>query len=343
MTDVRSTISTLLLAVAGAAAFWALGFPAAPLTGPAAFVSVATLLGMRAGIPDRLRDGIFVVLGLSIGTTVTPEVIGLVVTLPISLAVLVATLLISIALNRLLLRRAFGFAPMTALLAATPGHLSFVLGLSDDLKADIPRIALVQSARVVLLTLLVPVIIAAWGVEGTASVPDSPPIGPVPFAIIAALSLGLGLLFKRLCVPAALLLGAITVSAAGHGTGLTPGALPDWLTTAAFVGMGGLIGSRFTGLDIRQLTGALLAGVVVTLISCLCAALGAVLVSVTLGLPVAELLLAFAPGGVEIMAAIAIETGLGAAVVAMHHVFRLLVLSAAIPVLVARAGKARGH
>ncbi|KAF0677186.1 AbrB family transcriptional regulator [Profundibacterium mesophilum] len=338
MTQADRPIATLALAAAGAGIFWLLGFPAAPLTGPAAFVAVGAMFGLRASVPHRLRDAIFVVLGLSIGTSVTPEVLGLIVTLPVSLAVLVATLLLSIALNRLLLRRLFGFTPLNALLAATPGHLSFIMGLSDDLKADLPRITLVQSIRVVLLTLLVPVIIAAWGVEGTARGIPAATIGPAAFTVLSALSLGAGLLFRRLAVPAALLLGALGVSALGHGSGLTPGALPDWLVTAALTGMGGLIGSRFRGFAFSELTGALLAGVLATLVSCICAAIGALIVAAVLDLPVAGLLLAFAPGGVEVMAAIAIETGLGAAVVAMHHVFRLLVLSALIPVLVRRVG-----
>ena len=64
------------------------------------------------------------------------------------------------------------------------------------------------------------------------------------------------------------------------------------------------------------------------------AALGAVLASELVGLPPAVLLLAFAPGGVEVMAAIAIETGLEPAFVAAHHVFRLLALTVIVPVMV---------
>jgi uncharacterized membrane protein AbrB (regulator of aidB expression) len=46
--------------------------------------------------------------------------------------------------------------------------------------------------------------------------------------------------------------------------------------------------------------------------------------------------LAFAPGGVEVMAAIAVETGLEPAFVAAHHVFRLIVLTVLVPVMIAR-------
>ena len=336
----REVLPTLLIGAAGAALFWLIGFPAAVLTGPAAAVSIATLLGLRTAIPVRLRDAVYLVLGAQIGSTVTPEVISTALTLPLSLAVLTVTLIASLLIVRAVLQRGFGYDRMTALLAATPGHLSFVLGLSAEQGADVSRVALVQSVRVLMLTLVVPVIIAVWGVEGTAIQTAYGPISPVSLALILVLALGLGLVFKRLGIPAPLLLGAIAVSAVGHGTGLTPGTIPPWLTVAAFVLMGSLIGTRFSGLDRRGLAGAVLAGGAATLIACVMAVAGAWLVSGLIGLRPASLLLAFAPGGVEVMAALAVETGLDPAIVAAHHVFRLLILSILVPVFVVRARQA---
>lgn len=326
-------LPTLLIGAAGAALFWALGFPAAVLTGPAAAVSVATLLGFRSYIPPLLRDAVFLVIGVSIGSTVTPEVIATALAWPVSLLMLIVTLLVALAMARAILMRGFGYDAMTALLSATPGHLSYVLGLSAELRADVARVALVQSVRVLLLTLAVPVLIALWGAEGTATLLDRGTISAADAAIIFALALVLGLVFRRLAVPAPLLLGAMAGSALGHGTDLTPGALPVWATTAAFVAMGCLIGTRFRGLGRAGLLGAFAAGIVVTVVACAVASVGAMLAAGVVGLPPAALLLAFAPGGVEVMAALAVETGLEPAFVAAHHVFRLIVLSVVVPLL----------
>jgi hypothetical protein len=122
----------------------------------------------------------------------------------------------------------------------------------------------------------------------------------------------------------------------GHATDVTPGALPLWLTTAAFVVMGSLIGTRFRGIGRTEFFGALAAGVVATIVTCTIAALGAVIAAEIVGLPPAALLLAFAPGGVEVMAALAVETGLEPALVAAHHVFRLILLSVLVPIILAR-------
>ena len=105
---------------------------------------------------------------------------------------------------------------------------------------------------------------------------------------------------------------------------------------AAFIIMGALIGTRFDGMGRADVLGALGAGVLATVVCCLFAALGAALASVIVGLPPAARLLAFAPGGIEVMAALAVETGLEPAFVAAHHVFRLMFLTVAFPMLVTR-------
>src|SRR6056297_1409595 len=301
--------ATFALSAAGAGLFWVLGFPAAMLTGPAAVVSVATVFGFPAHIPNLLRDACFLMIGVSIGSTVTPDVIEAAVTWPLSFVVLTISLVATMAVGQAVLVRGFGYDRITALLGAAPGHLSYVLGLSADLGADVARVALVQSVRVLILTLLVPVLLALWGAEGTSQLPDR---GAQPIwmsAVLVALALGVGVVLRRLTVPAPLFLGGMVVSAIGHGADITPGAPP---IVKAFV-----------------------AGLGVTLAACVVAALGAVLAGWLVGLPPAVVLLAFAPGGVEVMAALAIEAGLEPAFVAAHHVVRLIILTAAVPLFLA--------
>jgi membrane AbrB-like protein len=152
--------------------------------------------------------------------------------------------------------------------------------------------------------------------------------------LLLALAVGLGL--KRLAVPAPLLIGAMAVSAITHGTGLVSGVAPNWMTMAAFVGMGALIGTRFGGVDRSLLKSAFVAGLLSTVVGCIIAAIGAYIASRLIGFPPAALFLAFAPGGVEVMAALAIETGLEPALVAAHHVFRLTVLGILLPIFALR-------
>ncbi len=337
-TDLRlpPVLPTLLIAAAGAAVFHFIGFPAAAVTGPATTVAAATLLGVRTEIPPRLCDIIFLVIGAQIGSTVTPEVIAAAMTWPVSLLVLTLTLIAIMLLVPISLRLLFGHSRVTAFLSAAPGHLTFVLGLAADLKADVPQVVLIQTIRVFLLTLLVPVLISLWGVSGSATFAGQGTSSAFDLGLVLVLALVVGLGLKRLRVPAPLLIAAMTVSALSHGTGLVVGAGPSWLTMAAFICMGALIGSRFAGFNRSHLRGAFLAGFLSTIAGCIIAAGGAYVAAHLIGMPPAALFLAFAPGGVEVMAALAIETGLEPALVAAHHVFRLTVLGALLPLFAIR-------
>lgn len=329
---------TLALGLAGALAFRAIGFPAAFVTGAATAVALASLMGLRTSLPRRLCDVVFLVLGVQIGSTVTPEVIAVAAAWPISFLILTLTLVVILLCVPLGLRLLFGHTPVTAFLAATPGHLTFVLGLSTEMKADLPQVVLIQTMRVFLLTLLVPVLISLWGVTGTQTFVDRQISPPLELAMTLGAAALLGLTFKRLAVPAPLLIGAMAASAIGHGSGFVEGVAPAWVNTAAFICMGALIGTRFDGIDRSLLRRTLTAGLFSALAGCVIAASGAFIASSLLGLPPAALFLAFAPGGVEVMAALAVETGLEPALVAAHHVFRLVVLGILLPVFAIRFG-----
>ncbi|MGB0498226.1 MAG: AbrB family transcriptional regulator [Rubricella sp.] len=327
--------ATVALAAAGAFLFLLMGFPVPFLTGPALIVSLAAMVGVPVVIPAGLRDACFIVLGLGIGSSITQDVVLTAARWPLSLAILAVCVVASLKICDWILRRVFRYDPLTALLASTPGHLSFALALSVERGADSARVGMVQGIRVLFLTLCVPPMIGIG--LGDVALPAGRPEMALPhLAALAAAALALGLVFLRLRVPAAYLLAAMAVSATGHLAGVTPGTPPFVLTALAFVTMGALIGARFRGMTPTDLRGVLLAGIAVTGVTVVFAGLGALATMALLGLPVRTLLVAFAPGGLEAMAAIAVELGLNPALVAAHHVWRLVFLSVLVPWLVLR-------
>lgn len=328
------TLRALAVGSVGAALFHALGLPAAFLTGPAVAVTLVGLLGLRSEIAPLFRNICFGMIGVSIGSSVTPEVVASAITWPLSLVALVLGMVLGLGLCLVALERAFGMDRMTAFLASVPGHLSYVLGLASDTQADLARVAIVQSIRVLLLTLLTPAILSLWGFGGTGFVPIGAVMAPWALAVSGFGAFGLGVLFWKMRLPAAYLLGGMGASALGHGTGLVPGILPPALTALAFVAMGSLIGTRFSGVRWADLRAGLFGGVVVTLLAALAAGLAAWATSFWMGLSLPMLFLAYAPGGVEIMAAMAVQIGVEPTFVAAHHVARLMVLTVLVPILV---------
>ena len=155
---------TFGLGVLGAGVTYALGFPAPFLTGPAIAVTLAGLAGFRtAALPQRARDAVFVILGLTIGQGVTPEVFDAMRAWPVTLVALAASLFAIIFVTRAALVRFWSMDRTTAFLSSSPGHLSYVLGLTEGVRADLKTVSIVQSIRVLALTLLVPVAVTVTG------------------------------------------------------------------------------------------------------------------------------------------------------------------------------------
>ncbi|WP_299930692.1 AbrB family transcriptional regulator [uncultured Pelagimonas sp.] len=322
----------LLAGCAGAFVFAQIGMPAAALTGSALAVSLVCLAGARMELPALWRDLLFLVLGINIGSGATSETLQAAVKWPLTISILSLSVIATLLLSRWVLSRQLGYDRTTAMLASTPGHLSFVLGIATDRNIDTTPIAIIQSTRVLFITLVVPVVVT-WGFGD--SLPGLTPVENMSLWHLAGLAIaavGLGWVFQRLHFPAAYLLAGMVVSAAGHMSEITPGGLPWVMQTGAMVAMGALIGSRYSGVSGRDLRKALMGGLCVTsvgfAVTLLCVAISAWFLDISIPL----LLIAFVPGGVEGMAAIAILLGMDPAFVAAHHLSRLFILSLIMPI-----------
>lgn len=335
--DPRILIQTLAAGAAGAALAWLCHIPAPFLLGPAAAVTCLALSGRQADIPAQLRDVGFVVIGLGLGSGVSPDVLASAVQWPLSLVVLVAAVAAILWGGAWVLRALYGLDRTTSLLASAPGHLSYVLGLGLETKADLPLLTLIQSLRVLALTILTPpLVVVVTGVALPRGLPPVEPMAPVALLGLAVVATAVGLGLRRLGLPAALLIGAMAVSSVGHGSGLTPGGVPPVLSIPGFVLMGSMIGTRFTGISLTMLRAAAGAAAVLTVLAVVIASLAAWAVALALGFPVSAVVIAFAPGGVETMAAMALLLHVDPAYVALHHVVRIFALTFLIPLALGR-------
>ena len=335
LADLRTFLLTAALASAGAIAAYLFGLPAPFLIGPASAVSIAGLAGLRLSIPTSVRNACFVAVGLSMGAGLTPEVFVAARTWPLSFLVVPVAIVILLYSATWILQRFFGYDRTTALLAASPGHLSFVLSLAADTRSDLLAVGVIQSVRVLALTLTVPLIVEIFDLVETTP-PPAATMAIWPLAISFAAALGLGWVLMRLRVPAALLMGGMIASGSAHLSGMVEGNLPDWVLIPTYVLLGGMIGSRFSEVSVRALRAAFVAGGVVTVGVVVLAALIAALVSHIADVPVDAALIAFAPGGLETMAAMAVMLNAQPTYVGAHHILRLLLLSGLMPYVLRR-------
>lgn len=333
------TVQTLAVAVAGAFLAWALKAPVYMLLGPALAVCLTSLAGLKSAIDPKLRDLCFVILGIAVGTGFDGDALGAMLRWPLAFIFMAFVIWAIIFVCRAMLVRFFDFEPRAAVLAAAPGHLSFVIAAATELGSDVARISITQSVRLLCLTLIVPFLALALGVEvGGNIAPQGSLMGAGPMMGLFAAALVVGLAFAKLGVPAPLLMGAMVCSAVGQISGITAGVLPEWLVLPAYLTLGALIGTRFSGLSLSGLTRGLAAGLAITLVAVLMAGAGALPVAWALGMPLAHVLVAFAPGGFETMIAMGAVLGVVPGFVAACHMARLMVLTVLLPAMLARTG-----
>ena len=334
------TAPTLAIALAGAAALGALGVPAAALLGATVAVTLAALSGLDARVPGPLRDLGFTTIGVLLGVGITPDILDDLARFPASLAALVVTTLAILAAGPPLLRRGFGADRDTATLAMSPGALSYTLALATVEgvgRGDVQAITVVQSLRLLLITLLLPPVVA-FGDGATAAGPvaAAPALGLPVSALLIALAWGLGLGCRAVRTPAPFLVAGVIASGLAHGLGWLEGPPAEPLTFVGFAVAGAVIGSRFasiTGLTLRR---HLVAGAAAAAMALSISAAASAAVAHHLDLPFGQVWIAFAPGGVEAMSAMALALDYDPVYVATHHVFRLVLLMGLLPWLLRR-------
>jgi membrane AbrB-like protein len=343
------TAETLAYALAGGVAFIFLGLPAGLVSGSVLAVATAALLGRPVRVPLPLARVCYVIVGTLLGTVVTPETLRGVATWPASIALLMLASLAMIAATMTYLRVVHRWDPLSALMGASPGSMAQVIALSSELGGDLRAVAIVQTVRVLLLVLGLPNGLALFGLV----VPAVPlPRGPAGLSVLGEMILLLGVaitgavVFMRLRFPGGLLFGALAGSAVLHGTGLVHAALPWWLGSASVIMLGALVGSRFANTSARMLFAHLGAAFGSFAVSMAVATLFVFIVARWLSFPIANVVIAFAPGAQDTMMVLALALHLDPVYVGAHHLARFLVVTFAIAVAarrVATKNPARQH
>ena len=150
----------MLVAAAGGALFALLGLPAAWLTGSMVATVVAASARLPVGLPARLRDAAFLLLGISMGSSATPESVAQIQAWPGSLGLLALSVVATMLAAAVYLERVHGWDRVTARCASIPGAFSAVVVIASSSTADLPRVVLAQSIRIFTLVALMPAILA---------------------------------------------------------------------------------------------------------------------------------------------------------------------------------------
>jgi membrane AbrB-like protein len=329
---------TLTIAAFGGATFTLAGLPAGLVSGSMLAVAIAALIGRPLVVPVWLARVSFVVLGILLGAVVTPEALKGIVDWPLSIAMLILGALTMIVATASYLSLVHGWDRLSALMGASPGSLAQVMVLSAEFGLDLRAIAIVQTMRVLMLTVGLPAGLALFGLTlaGAPAAPEAPGLDLAELAILVLLASAVAAAMAWIRFPGGLLFGAMTGSGILHGAGLVHAVLPWWIASAAMITLGAVAGSRFANTSGRMLVGSLGAAFGSFGVSLAVATGFVLLVTRLLPFPAANVVVAFAPGAQDTMMVVALALHLDPVFVGAHHLVRFLVVTLTIAFLARR-------
>jgi membrane AbrB-like protein len=337
--ELLEVVETIAIATAGGVAFTLIGVPAGLVSGSILAVAVAALAGRPAKVPAWLSRICFVLVGMLLGTVVTPETLRGVATWPLSIVLLMLSTVSTTIAATCYLRFVHRWDTLSALLGASPGSMAQVIILAAEFGADLRGIAIVQTMRLLVVAIGLPSGLALFGLAaaGLIIVPGPPLSASLgELALIAVASTLGAIAMARIRVPGGILFGAMAGSALLHGTGYVHAVVPWWLGSSSVVILGALVGSRFANSTPRMLLAYLWAALGSAAVAIAVATAFVLVVTYYLPFRAADVAIAFAPGAQDTMMVLALALRLDPVYVGAHHLARWLVVTFSVAIAARR-------
>ena len=337
---IQSAAETLVIGAAGGLAFLLAGLPGGLISGSMIAVGIAAIAGRPLAVPPIVTQTVLLLLGISLGSVVSRHLIQQVSAYPLTIGLLALATFCATFGSSLYLQRIHGWDRTSAFLAGSPGALSQITILAVERGADLPGIAVVQTMRVIILTAALPMMLALTGVAPASSpgltLPVATPLGLI--ALFSA-SLAAALILRIMKFPASWMFGAMIASSILHGGGWVEGGVPPWVRGVALVGVGALIGSRFARMKPRALFGHIHAALGSFAVAILVTAVFVVVIVLTTKVHLSDVVVAFAPGAMDAMLALALTLHIDPIFVGAHHLSRFVFVTIATPGIVHLFGR----
>lgn len=323
------------VATIGVAVFWVLDLPLPFLLGPLAACLLAALAGMKMQDTGALGVGMRSILGVAVGASITPDLLGRLPDMALSVALVPLFVVLIGTLGYVFFRKYCGYDPATAYYCAMPGGFQDMVLFGQEAGGNVRTLALVHATRVAIIVSVAPFLITGfWGVP-LINAPGAPAaemtwdqLALMVFAGIAGWRIAV-----RVRLFGASILGPLILAGILSMTGLLTTRPPAEAIIAAqfFIGLG--IGAQYVGVTWPEIRRDVLAGAKFMLF----------LAGVTLifaegiaraGLaPSLEAFLAFAPGGQAEMVVLTLVAGADLAFVVTHHLVRIVLVILGAPVI----------
>ncbi len=331
----RTRLLTFAIALAGVGVFHALDLPLPFLFGPMFACLVAALLGVGMQGAEPVSVAARTVLGIAVGASITPAILGQVPLMAVTLAMIPAYVVLIGIIGVPFFHRICGFDRATSYYAAMPGGFQDMVIFGQEAGGDPRALSLIHATRVLVIVTLVPVLlVGSFGLS--LDQPIGVPAREVPLremAIMVVIALIGWKGGERIGLFGAAIIGPLILALLLSLGDVLHNRPPAEAIMAAqfFIGMG--IGMQFRGVTLGELRHDVAAGAAFAVILAALAGVFTVLAFWIGGAPMLEAFLSFAPGGQAELTVLAIVAGADLGFIVIHHLMRLVIVITGAPVV----------
>ncbi|RXJ65368.1 ammonia monooxygenase [Halarcobacter ebronensis] len=337
----KKLMITFGIGLIGVFIFKWLSLPLPWMMGPVLTVAIASNLPniTTQKLTSNIANPARMVIGVTVGSAFSASIINDLHHYMFSILLIIPFVLASTVFGVLYYHKLGGIDKNSAFFASQPGGFVEMVMLAQSAGADVRKVILAQSSRLMIIVLALPFLIHAFlNIE----LPKSSAGSLLPSIIDIDIKDGLLMFFcglsgwwlaTKIKMGAASLLGPMIISIIFYVLDLIHTRPPFELINIVQLILGASIGSSFSGIGFKEFSKTLLFGaghfIVLLILSLI---FGVFSVWIT-GENWLSVLLAFSPGGQSDMNLIAILVGANVPFVALHHTFRLFIVMAILPIM----------
>lgn len=326
----------ILVAFLGGYLFFSLNTPLPWVLGSLTFVMLwQGITKRKLVIPNAVRDGGFIILGIYFGLYFTKETFHTVIPYLIPYIIVTCILIVACVVLGTLVTRWINIDKITSVFSCIPGGLSEMAMASESLHAKASLVVIFQTIRLITVLFTIPPFMTYFlgggsggGFQKTAAV-IVPEIGwnYLWFVIPVVASILL-----RDKIPAGIIIGALGITAILNVCPIELASIPSPMMNVAQVAVGASLGKNilFRDLKIGGKYTAVYFGLSVTIII-ISFGLGTLLAKFT-SLDYATALLGISPGGFFEMVLTAYNVGGDPAIVSAFQLVRILLIVLLVPI-----------
>lgn len=334
----------LLIGACGSITFIYLHIPLPWLLGAIFATSIAIRFEkLPISSPTTFSPPARVLIGLTLGSAFTPQILKYIDVYFYSLLLVIPFTILTAICGTYYYHKLLNYDIKTAFLGSVPGGVIEMAIIGQDIKANISKIALMQSSRVFFVVVSLPFIIQYIfhiNISGNRLI-TTPIVNVDPYQLTILIILGFvaGFIAKRVKLAAAYLIGPLIISAIVHSTGLLSVHIPDEFLKCMQIIFGTIIGFAFKGVDLKTLMKTFLYSFGHFIVLMILCAIFIFIAYKLFDFDALSILLAFGPGGQTEINLIAILVGANLPYITLSHIARLCIVMNIAPIIARRMYK----